>query len=37
MSLLTLYPQSPASRAIENIARKISGRGEEKSASAKSA
>ncbi|HVP85169.1 MAG TPA: P-loop NTPase [Rhizomicrobium sp.] len=37
MSLLTLYPQCPASQAIEAIARKISGRGEAKKVSAKSA
>jgi flagellar biosynthesis protein FlhG len=36
MSLLTLYPQCAAAHAIENIARKISGR-EHKSVSAKSA
>jgi len=36
MSLLTLYPQAPAARAIEAIARKISGR-EAKAVSAKSA
>ncbi len=36
MSLLTLYPQSAAAHAIENVARKISGR-EQKKVSAKSA
>ena len=36
MSLLTLYPQCPAARAIETIARRIAGR-EHKPASAKSA
>lgn len=36
-SLLTLYPQSAAARAIEAVARKISGRGEKPKASAKSA